>query len=102
MTSSRFAIRTDPRTRWGNWAAEAIQAGCLFLGRADSLAMPGILLPPLVANTTDEAWAKAKHLLESPEEFDLRLRLQRSLAEDLCFRRPLAELTRWAKKFYSR
>ena len=102
MTSSRFAIRTDPKTRWGNWAVEAIQAGCLFLGRADSLAMPGILLPPLVANTTDEAWARVKRLLESPEEFDLLLRLQRSLAEDLCFRRPLADLTRWAKKFYSR
>ena len=102
MTSSRFAIRTDPRTRWGNWAAEAIQAGCLFLGRADSLAMPGLLLPPLVANTTDEAWARAKRLLESPEEFDLLLRLQRSLAEDLCFRRPLADLTQWAARFFSR
>jgi len=102
MTSSRFAIRTDPRTRWGNWAAEAIQAGCLFLGRADSLAMPSILLPSLVANTTDEAWARAKRLLESPIEFDLLLRLQRCLAEDLCFRRPLADLSRWAKKFYSR
>jgi hypothetical protein len=102
MTSSRFAIRTDLRTRWGNWAAEAIQAGCLFLGRADSLAMPSILLPSLVANTTDEAWARAKRLLESPIEFDLLLRLQRCLAEDLCFRRPLADLSRWAKKFYSR
>ena len=102
MISSHFAIRTDPRTRWGNWAAEAIQAGCLFLGRADSLAMPGLLLPPLVANTTDEAWAKSTRLLESPEEFDLLLRLQRSLAEDLCFGRPLADLTQWATRFFTR
>ena len=89
-------------TRWGNWAGEAIQAGCLFLGRADSLAMPGILLPALVANTTDEAWARAESLLEKPEEMDLLLRLQASLADYLCFQRPLAELTRRARVFFQR
>ena len=102
MISSRFAIRTDPRPRWGNWAVEAIQAGCLFMGRADSLAMPGILLPALMAKTTEQAWTKAEKLLEQPEEMELLLRLQAELADYLCFRRPLAELTRWAKKFYSR
>lgn len=102
MLTSRFAIRTDPKTRWGNWAVEAIQAGCLFLGRADSLAMPGILLPPLVADTTDEAWARAESLLEKPDEMDLLLRLQASLADYLCFQRPLAELTRRARAFFQR
>lgn len=102
MISSRFAIRTDPRPRWGNWAVEAIQAGCLFIGRADSLAMPGILLPELTAETTEQAWAKAEKLLEQPEKMELLLRLQANLADYLCFRRPLADLTRWAKRFYSR
>jgi hypothetical protein len=102
MLSSRFAIRTDPKTRWGNWAVEAIQAGCLFLGRADSLAMPGILLPALVANTTDEAWARAESLLEKPEEMELLLRLQSILTDYLCFQRPLAELTRLARAFFQR
>jgi hypothetical protein len=102
MLSSRFAIRTDPKTRWGNWPVEAIQAGCLFLGRADSLAMPGILLPALVANTTDEAWARAESLLEKPEEMELLLRLQAGLADYLCFQRPLAELTRLARAFFQR
>jgi len=102
MTSSRFAIRTDPKTRWGNWAVEAIQAGCLFLGRADSLAMPGILLPGLIAETTDQAWAKAEELLEQPEEFDLFVRLQGALADYLCFQRPLADLTQQARSFLNR
>jgi hypothetical protein len=102
MTSSRFAIRTDPKTRWGNWAVEAIQAGCLFLGRADSLAMPGILLPGLIAETTDQAWAKAEELLEQPDEFDLFVRLQGALADYLCFQRPLADLTQQARSFLGR
>ena len=102
MISSRFAIRTDPRPRWGNWAVEAIQAGCLFLGRADSLAMPGILLPALMAETTDQAWAKAEKLLEQPDEMELLLRLQANLADYLCFRRPLADLTRRAQAFLQR
>lgn len=102
MLSSRFAIRTDPKTRWGNWAVEAIQAGCLFLGRADSLAMPGILLPSLMANTTDEAWARAESLLGEPEEMELLLRLQSILSDYLCFQRPLADLTRRAREFFRR
>jgi hypothetical protein len=102
MLTSRFAIRTDPKTRWGNWAVEAIQAGCLFLGRADSLAMPGILLPPLVGRTTDEAWAKAEALLDQPEEMELLLGLQSILTDYLCFQRPLAELTRQARAFFQR
>jgi hypothetical protein len=102
MLTSRFAIRTDPKTRWGNWAVEAIQAGCLFLGRADSLAMPGILLPPLVGRTTDEAWAKAEALLDQPEKMELLLGLQSILTDYLCFQRPLAELTRRARAFFQR
>ena len=100
MISSRFAIRTDPRPRWGNWAVEAIQAGCLFIGKADSLAMPGILLPALMAKTTEQAWTKAEKLLEQPDEMELLLRLQAELADYLCFRRPLADLTCQARAFF--
>jgi hypothetical protein len=102
MISSRFAIRTDPRPRWGNWAVEAIQAGCLFLGRTDSLAMPGILLPALMAKTTEQAWAKAEALLEQPEEMAFLLHLQGILADYLCFQRPLADLTHWTRSFFQR
>jgi hypothetical protein len=102
MTSSRFAIRTDPKTRWANWAVNAIQAVfCLWVAPISSPCSASCA-PPLVASTTDEAWARVKPLLESPIEFDLFLHLQKSLAEDLCFRSPLADLTRWAKRFYSR
>ena len=70
MSSSEFAIRTDLKTRWGNWALEAIQAGSLFLGRADSLAMPGVLLPDLIVADLASAHKKICLLYTSPSPRD--------------------------------
>jgi hypothetical protein len=101
MTSHQFAVRTDPKMRWGNWALEAVQAGCLFLGRADSLAMPGVLLPELIVSDLPSAEAKTRSLLQDPGKLRLLAKTQADLAEHLAFRRPLAELTRHMSKFLS-
>jgi len=99
MSSSQFAIRTDPKTRWGNWALEAIQAGCLFLGRADSLAMPGVLLPGLVVPDLTLAQKKIEALQDDPNRMQTLIQAQAAVAEHLAFRRPLMELTACAKGF---
>jgi hypothetical protein len=101
MTSHQFAVRTDPNMRWGNWTLEAVQAGCLFLGRADSLAMPGALLPELVVPDLPSAEVKTQSLLRDPHNLRLLAKTQADLAEHLAFRRPLAELTRHMRKFLS-
>jgi len=100
MSSSQFSIRTDPKTRWGNWPLEAIQAGCLFLGRADSLAMPGVLLPELIVSDLPSAHKKIKALLKDPLHMQSLAQTQAALAEHLAFRRPLMDLTVRAKQFF--
>jgi hypothetical protein len=99
MTSRQFAIRTDSKTRWGNWALEAVQAGCLFMGRADSLAMPGILLPDLIVSDLASAGKMIEALLQDPLQIQSLAQTQAALAEHLAFRRPLMELTTRAKDF---
>jgi hypothetical protein len=100
MSSSQFSIRADPKTRWGNWALEAIQAGCLFLGRADSLAMPGVLLPELIVADLPTANKKIEALLKDPLHMQSLVQTQATLAEHLAFRRPLMDLTVRAKQFF--
>ena len=100
MSSSQFSIRTDPKTRWGNWPLEAIQAGCLFLGRADSLAMPGVLFPELIVSDLPSAHKKIKALLKDPLHMQSLAQTQAALAEHLAFRRPLMDLTVRAKQFF--
>jgi len=102
MSSREFAIRTDPKTRWGNWALEAIQAGCLFLGRADSLAMPGVLLPDLVVADLTSAHKKIEGLLKDPLHMQSLAQTQAALAEHLAFRRPLMDLTACAKNSFAK
>jgi hypothetical protein len=102
MSSSEFAIRTDPKIRWGNWALEAIQAGCLFLGRADSLAMPGALLPDLIVADLASAHKKIEAFLKDPLHMQSLTQTQAALAEHLAFRRPLMDLTACAKKFFAK
>ncbi len=102
MSSSQFSIRADPKTRWGNWALEAIQAGCLFLGRADSLAMPGVLLPDLIVADLASAHNKIEALLKDPLHMQSLAQTQAVLAEHLAFRRPLMDLTACAKKFFAK
>jgi hypothetical protein len=100
MSSSQFSIRTDPKTRWGNWALEAIQAGSLFLGRADSLAMPGVLLPDLIVADLASAHKKIEGFLKDPLHMQSLSKTQAALAEHLAFRRPLMDLTARAKQFF--
>ena len=102
MSSNQFSIRTDPKTRWGNWALEAIQAGSLFLGRADSLAMPGVLLPDLIVADLASAHKKIEALLKDPLHMQSLGQTQAALAEHLAFRRPLMDLTACAKKFFAK
>ena len=100
MAASRFAIRTDSRTRWGNWALEAIQAGCLFMGRAESLAMRGVLLPDLIVQDLPSAQKAMEALLKDPIRIHALTQIQAALAEHLAFRRPLMDLTIRAKQFF--
>ena len=100
MAASRFAIRTDSRTRWGNWALEAIQAGCLFMGRAESLAMRGVLLPDLIVQDLPSAQKAMEALLNDPIRIQALTQTQAALAEHLAFRRPLMDLTIRAKQFF--
>ena len=102
MSSSEFAIRTDPKTRWGNWALEAVQAGCIFLGRADSLAMPGVLLPDLIVTDLASADKKIEALLKDPLHLQSLAQTQAALAEHLAFQRPLMDLTACAKRFFAK
>ena len=102
MSSSQFSIRTDPKTRWGNWALEAIQAGSLFLGRADSLAMSGVLLPDLVVPDLATAHKKIEALLKNSLHMTFLAQTQAALAEHLAFRRPLMDLTACAKRFFTK
>ena len=102
MTSRQFAIWTNSKPRWGNWALEAVQAGCLFLGRADSLAMSGVILPDLVVPDLASAHKKIEALLKNPLHMQSLAKTQAALAEHLAFRRPLMDLTACAKKFFAK
>jgi len=93
MFSHRYALRTDPKPRWGNWAVEAILAGNLFLGRAESLDHRSTLLPGLVCSDFSEALRRAEEI-ESQGSWHDWLACQQEMAEHLAFRRPLMELTR--------
>jgi hypothetical protein len=94
MGSRSFAVRTDPAPRWGNWAVESILAGCLFVGSAQSLAMPGLLLPELLAESPSQAAELVRRLSAQPARLKQLRELQLRLTEHLVFRRPLADLTR--------
>jgi len=98
MASAKFALRIDQNRRWGNWSIEAVQAGCLFLGNPDSLAMPALLLPGLVVRNPPEAVEVVQRLEKNPDLFDSARHAQSLLAEHLAFRRPLAELTAKIRK----
>ena len=81
---------------------EAVQAGCLFLGRADSLAMPSVLLPDLVVPDLASAHKKIEALLKNPLHMQSLAKTQSALAEHLAFRRPLMDLTACVKKFFAK
>lgn len=101
LAARKFAIRTEPRKRWGNWSIEAVQAGCLFLGRAASVDMKGALLPGLEVENLGQAQRRMAALLEAPERLQRLRQLQAAMVEHLAFRRPLADLTERAGAFFS-
>ena len=100
--SHKYALRLDPRRRWGNWLVEVIQAGCLFLGRPDTLDNISPLLPGLAVRNYREAREKIEELEGNPELFAAYRNLQSAVTEHVAFRRPLADLTAHARRFFSR
>jgi len=100
MFSARFAVHTTSRSRWGNWAIEAAQAGSLFLGNASSLAHLSLLLPGLDCRSLADASGKISGLLKNPEHLQALQSRQADLAEELAFRRPLLDLTAKAREFF--
>ncbi len=100
--SHKYALRLDPRRRWGNWLVEVIQAGCLFLGRPDTLDNISPLLPGLAVRNYQEARKKIKELEGNPELFAAYRNLQSTVTEHVAFRRPLADLTAHARRFFNR
>jgi hypothetical protein len=98
--SKKYALRLDPRRRWGNWLVEVIQAGCLFLGRSDSLDHLSPLIPGLMVDDYPQARRRIKSLDNDPGLFTAYQALQSAVTEHVAFRRPLADLTRKAREFF--
>jgi len=100
MFSHRYAIRTDPKSRWGNWAIEAIMAGNLFLGNPSALDHRSLFLPCTNCHELLTAVRRAEKI-EAESRWSILQSLQMELAEHLSFRRPLIELTKRAKDFFT-
>ena len=98
--SKKYALRLDPRRRWGNWLVEVVQAGCLFLGRPDTLDNLSPLLPALAVRDYREARAVMARLDADPALFSTLHQLQSDITEHVAFRRPLADLTAHARRFF--
>lgn len=101
MRSHQIALRASRKIRWGNWAVEAVQSGCLFLADPDSLAHRSLLLPQLVCGSLVGGLRQARRLLDKPELLERFRAVQADLAEWFCFQRPLLELTTRAREFRS-
>ena len=100
MATHRYAIRTNPKMRWGNWAIEAVLAGNLFLGKASSLDHRSALLPTLDCPDLPAAFRRVE-AIEKSGHWPGWLACQRDMVEHLSFRRPLMELTLQAKNFFA-
>ncbi len=100
--SKKYSLRLDPRRRWGNWLVEVIQAGCLFLGRPDTLDNISPLLPGLAVHDYPEARKKINELEANPNLYTAYHALQSAITEHVAFRRPLADLTARAHRFFDR
>lgn len=101
MFTAWACLHTTPKTRWGNWAVEAILSGSVFLGNAGSLAQISPLLPGLDCRTLHEGVAKANDLAENPTAWEAAQKLQTKVVDQVAFRRPLADLTRKAREFFA-
>ncbi len=101
MFTALACLHTARKTRWGNWAVEAVLSGSVFGGNASSLAQISALLPGLDCRTLSEGVAKANALAENPAAWEALQRLQTRVVDLVAFRRPLADLTRKAREFFS-
>lgn len=101
MSNHRYAVRTNPRRRWGNWAVEAVLAGNLFLGRAEALDHRSPLLPSLDCPDLASALRRAEEIEAAGNWPDWRA-VQLEIVEHVAFRRPLVELTSLAGEFLRR
>lgn len=100
MFSAWACLHTTDKTRWGNWAVEAVLSGSVFLGNAGSLAQISPLLPGLDCRTLAEAVARANTLIENPPVWKAVHSLQEKIVDHVAFRRPLADLTHKAREFF--
>ena len=101
MFSAMACLHTTNKTRWGNWAVEAVLSGSVFLGNAGSLAQISPLLPDLDSRTLADGISRANALIESPLVWEAVQRLQTKIVDHVAFRRPLADLTRQAQEFFA-
>jgi len=99
MFSSLVCLHTTAKTRWGNWSIEAVFSGSVFLGNAASLAHLTALLPGLDCRSMRNAVDLANRLIADPPRWQALQELQADVIENLCFRRPLIELTKKAREF---
>lgn len=100
MFSALVCLHTTDKTRWGNWSIEAVLSGSVFLGNATSLAHLTALLPGLDCRSLREGVDLANRLVADRARWQVLQNLQTEVVEDLCFRRPLIELTRKAREFF--
>lgn len=99
--SKKYALRLDPRRRWGNWLVEVVQAGCLFLGRSDTLDHLSPMIPSLNMADYHGASRKVAELESNPDLYATCRSLQGAITEHVAFRRPLADLTSKARDFFA-
>jgi hypothetical protein len=101
MFSALVCLHTTSTSRWGNWSIEAVMSGSVFLGNPTSLAHLTALLPGLECRSLRVAVDLANRLISEPEQWRSLQDLQTRILEDVCFRRPLLELTQKARRFFS-
>jgi len=101
MFSALVCLHTTSKSRWGNWSIEAVMSGSVFLGNPTSLAHLTALLPGLECRSLRVAVDLANRLISEPEHWRSLQDLQTRILEDVCFRRPLLELTQKARRFFS-
>ena len=99
MFSALVCLHTTGRTRWGNWSIEAVMAGSVFLGNGASLAHLTALLPGLDCRSLAGGVELAHRLVADQEHWQGLQVMQTRMIEEMCFRRPLLDLTQKAREF---
>ncbi len=100
MGSAFACLHTTSRPRWGNWAVEAVLAGAVFIGNAQSLAQVAAILAVTDCRKLSDAVTLAHRLHEQPAVASEIQRLQASIVDYVAFSRPLNDLTVKARQFF--